>query len=958
MAEIYAEIQAEHDSEIQAFLRWHSTTRRPGIGGSNHATPYHFIPFSAVKEYLGANQRVERLLAALFVKNVDAQYVREHYLRPLAILLLIGQGPMIQVFVRYLSLMDHRLPFRTRPEDFPRSSDSNLFDRFHSEQWQFCAADLEYNMDLNLHKEEILPITHKEEIGWGGNAKVFKIVVDKEYNKLVPHHWQMPERPPDLQNTFVLKTYRGLDAKEQHKNEQNAFKILRHDGKPSPFIVAYYGSFIDDDTYNIILEYADKGNLENFMRVTPPPSTPEDMIALWERLCKITHGLAVIHGYRDRLLGWHQDIKPGNILIMSGSGTSSYDVYFKLADLTSCHFTHNQDFDRDVVGTRAYGAPETFRSDRRIDPVPVSVKQNVDIWSMGCVFSEAAVWSRFGWNRLLEYRCRRTNEIHEHLDLSGEEWFHDEHNVLRTVRETHEHIANTSRLIHRVIVKILQLVNKKMLLNEHEQRASAIDILTESTRIIDTTRKTIGISITRDSSRHGQEAEHGSDFEERPITPPNVPPGYMSKSGEPSHKTTGRDIEAPLFPRPLSWNRTKRDTPKLQTRLAHRQHQMKTVNGYHQAQVADESFGPFHSGSNTLHDLPDPPSPAFSYHSSDTDASSLSPFHAGGTHQGIGSQQLDRGPSSAAKHAPLRGHRLAEDTTRTSSHFSNRPTRDHSNYISAADSLNSDGATSSRTADNPTSSKSQAQEHEEKPPHVSLSEGLRWKRNKKQGLHDPLHGEENLSSLNIRDHIFVIDNTKSMLPHRNNAISVVSLLGYIVKDSDPNGLDVYFTQSTHSAHSSKSTDLSMAVSRAPFQGISNMRARLGQILQEHIAKFGTTTTPSKSWYKWKPRRAESHRPLSFYVLTDGRWQPQSDVGPVIKSLVESMKEHRLLKEHVGIQFIRFGDDPQAKARLEHLDHGLGLQADDMDIVDTTPWDGNIWKHMLGALNPWYDDDPD
>lgn len=194
MPEIHEEIQAEHDSEIQAFLRWHSTTRRLGIGGSNHATQYHFIPFSAVEEYLGASQRVERLLAALLAKNVDAQYVREHYLRPLAILLLIGQGRMIEVFVRYLSLMDRRLPFRTRPEDFPHSSDPNFFRRFHSQQWQFCAADLEYNMDLHLHKEEILPIIHKEKIGWGGNATVFKVVVDSEYNKLLPHRWQMPVR--------------------------------------------------------------------------------------------------------------------------------------------------------------------------------------------------------------------------------------------------------------------------------------------------------------------------------------------------------------------------------------------------------------------------------------------------------------------------------------------------------------------------------------------------------------------------------------------------------------------------------------------------------------------------------------------------------------------------------------------------------------------------------------------
>ena len=47
-------------------------------------------------------------------------------------------------------------------------------------------------MNLHLHKEEILPIIHKEEIGHGGNAVIFKITVDEEYNKLVPQRWKMP----------------------------------------------------------------------------------------------------------------------------------------------------------------------------------------------------------------------------------------------------------------------------------------------------------------------------------------------------------------------------------------------------------------------------------------------------------------------------------------------------------------------------------------------------------------------------------------------------------------------------------------------------------------------------------------------------------------------------------------------------------------------------------------------
>ena len=57
---------------------------------------------------------------------------------------------------------------------------------------------------------------------------------------------------------------------------------------------------------------------------------------------------------------WHQDIKPANILVFSGSGASNHDVYFKLADLSRCHFKYSRslqsaDSDLDAFGTRAYG---------------------------------------------------------------------------------------------------------------------------------------------------------------------------------------------------------------------------------------------------------------------------------------------------------------------------------------------------------------------------------------------------------------------------------------------------------------------------------------------------------------------------------------------------------------------------------------------------------------------------
>lgn len=59
-------------------------------------------------------------------------------------------------------------------------------------------------------------------------------------------------------------------------------------------------------------------------------------------------------------LSWHQDVKPKNILVLSGNGNSPYDVEFKLGDLGLSHFKRTLKMDRkivdsDVGGTKDYG---------------------------------------------------------------------------------------------------------------------------------------------------------------------------------------------------------------------------------------------------------------------------------------------------------------------------------------------------------------------------------------------------------------------------------------------------------------------------------------------------------------------------------------------------------------------------------------------------------------------------
>ena len=72
-----------------------------------------------------------------------------------------------------------------------------------------------------------------------------------------------------------------------------------HGSRSYPHIVGFYGGFILDGTYDILLEYADKGTLEEYLASTPPPCTARDIITFWQSFLRVTLGLSRIHGTRE-----------------------------------------------------------------------------------------------------------------------------------------------------------------------------------------------------------------------------------------------------------------------------------------------------------------------------------------------------------------------------------------------------------------------------------------------------------------------------------------------------------------------------------------------------------------------------------------------------------------------------------------------------------------------------------
>jgi serine/threonine protein kinase len=97
-------------------------------------------------------------------------------------------------------------------------------------------------------------------------------------------------------NTFVLKTYITEEAEKYYTNEVAAFHKL----KPTPNIIEFYGSYIHGETINVVMEFADKGSLEQYFREEAEPSTGKDIVKFWRSIFMLGQALAGIHLVKPR----------------------------------------------------------------------------------------------------------------------------------------------------------------------------------------------------------------------------------------------------------------------------------------------------------------------------------------------------------------------------------------------------------------------------------------------------------------------------------------------------------------------------------------------------------------------------------------------------------------------------------------------------------------------------------
>ena len=193
-----------------------------------------------------------------------------------------------------------------------------------------------------------LDFKNKELIGNGASGIAYKIFNNKD------------------KNYYCLKQIllKNDDKIKQAENEVNILKTLNHEN-----IVKYYGSYKDENSFYIIMEYCDNSDLNEFIKQHKDNKKLIEQNIIYSIIKGICSGLKEIH---DKNL-IHRDLKPENIFI-------SKEHKIKIGDFGISKQLIGTKHAKTIGGTTNYMAPEILNGEK--------YDNKVDIWALGCIIYE------------------------------------------------------------------------------------------------------------------------------------------------------------------------------------------------------------------------------------------------------------------------------------------------------------------------------------------------------------------------------------------------------------------------------------------------------------------------------------------------------------------------------------------------------------------------------------------
>ncbi len=246
----------------------------------------------------------------------------------------------------------------------------------------------------------------------------------------------------DNSNIYVIKKIPINNAEEKERNKiLNEANILS--SIDSEYIVKYYESFSDENSFNIVMEYCDGLDLRKFINEHKKRNKLLKKELILQIISDICLGIKEIH---DKKI-IHRDLKPDNLLIGG-------DLKIKIGDFgISKQLNNYNEYAKTQVGTLRYMAPEIIRGEK--------YNNKVDVWSLGCIIHELCSLNFCFWNESIEELIKKIQEA-KYLKINEKIYGNDLQNLINDLLKKNScDRPNIDKIIEDIQKFIKKLDNEK-----------------------------------------------------------------------------------------------------------------------------------------------------------------------------------------------------------------------------------------------------------------------------------------------------------------------------------------------------------------------------------------------------------------------------------------------------------------------------------------------------------------
>ncbi|KAK0102741.1 hypothetical protein ONS95_006339 [Cadophora gregata] len=559
-----------------------------------------------------------------------------------------------------------------------------------------------------------------------------------------------------------------------------------------------------------------EGTLEDYFRIRTPPSRGAEIIRFWEALFDLLGELKGCHTSGSA----HLNIAPERIHSVEDGqdGHSRWGLDFRNSD-------------SNITGRKPsqYDPPELSMSPE----LSSHMSWTTDIWSLGCIYSEAAIWLTDGYSGLQEYRYQRQTEASSVFPISNHSKtcpFHNGIEVMKCVQNAHIDIEARLRRSDHITKNVLETMVQEMLWEE--DRPSTKALLRKADVVLLRARQKVGVD-SESGNRSGivsQGSRHRREYPPPAFPSPTQPLPPLPKRAVPTLKSVSRADSATITEREQMSQRSERDST-IQLRIAHMSpnvpHRPAPNQGRPRTLPKQDSSDPRSKSThdqvntstrephatpfilptlNNFHPVTQTYAPDVSASHSEIAPSCIKPedilparppsysrSHQSSTYSQPLSSSTGQDDSflDALSYVPTveetrpefklpkRGIGFSLFPSRSRHEASPKQSRINVPSIPRTPSLISDDAPNLE--------------------YISLNTCLEWKKAnkkvKKQANIPPLLSVTMMEELGERDHAFIIDDSASMAPVWLDVQRVFEALSYLVKGMSPEGTELFFTVS-------------------------------------------------------------------------------------------------------------------------------------------------------------------